>query len=199
MPAICFSLRLMGKRSDTVLHVCCTIWLLICIHRTLPVIKGTNKIYTTPCLPFVPITFPLSFFFLNFPSFSLTISILSFLPQTQTTWISFSSAVGKEKMKHISVEWSKYVWFISSHPLVQWVRRLRLEKRFLSVSCSDFIISASAAISLFQVHCQEVLEGEDHLVPLRCWFKKKDPAVQKLGIIWFLTPVLHCSALGAPQ
>lgn len=58
-------------------------------------------------------------------------------------------------------------------PIVQWVGSLRLERRFLSVLCSDFITSASAATSLFQVHCQEVLEGEDHLVPLRCWQKKK--------------------------
>lgn len=53
------------------------IWFLICIHGTLPVIKGTDKIYTSHCLPFVPITFPLSFFFLNSPSFSLTLLILT--------------------------------------------------------------------------------------------------------------------------
>lgn len=77
MPKICFSLKLMGERSATVHHVSCIVWFLICIHGTLPVIKGTDKIYTSHCLPFDPITFPLSFFFLNSPSFSLTLLILT--------------------------------------------------------------------------------------------------------------------------
>lgn len=54
----------------------------------------------------------------------------------------------------------------SSHPTAQWVGSLRLEKRFLPVSCSDFIISARAATSLFEARWQEVLQGGEHLVPL---------------------------------
>lgn len=73
-------------------------------------------------------------------------------------------------MKHVSVGWSKqHLFGLPPQPLVQWAGNLRLEKRLLSISCSDFITSASAAISLF--HCQEVLEVEDHLVSLRCWQK----------------------------
>lgn len=71
-------------------------------------------------------------------------------------------------MKHVSVGQSKQhlfcVYLPSSHPVAQWVDSLRLEKRFLLVSCSDFIISASAATGLFQVHWQEILQGGEHLV-----------------------------------
>lgn len=58
-----------------------------------------------------------------------------------------------------------WVYLPSSHLLAQWVGSLKLEKMVLPVSHSDFIFFASAAVSLFQVHCQEVLQGEEHLVP----------------------------------
>lgn len=57
------------------------------------------------------------------------------------------------------------VYLPSSHLLAQWVGSLKLEKIVLPVSHSDFIFFASAAVSLFQVHCQEVLQGEEQLVP----------------------------------
>lgn len=63
MPASRCSLTSMLEMSVPDHHVSCRIWPLICIRGTVPGVKGTDKIYTSPCLPFAPMVVPLSYFF----------------------------------------------------------------------------------------------------------------------------------------
>lgn len=58
---------------------------------------------------------------------------------------------------------------------------------FASLMLWLHLFFASAAISLLQVHCEEVLQGEEHLDPsvsgpIHVLAKKKDPIAQKLSI-----------------